>query len=453
MQPVGELLQLGFEALRETLGDAALLLLTLRGVAVEFDLAGVVVDHALRADGQWPFLFDQAGVVGIELPVAPTAHDHVAVALFVEPGDVVLGGDTGIQHHRRRRLVRARRQRAHHLGQRLRLCGIAGENRAAFGKAARVQDQRQRHQRAVGALLLGFAEGGIGVCMGRALEVGIGQVVERDHLVEVEEVALAFVQEGFQCRLVRQQAVGDPVQRHQLQRGEIKIDQFPQRAALLQPVVGGQLAARRHHARDQRADGRGALRAVEAQRRQLPIQADLAQRRQGHMLHRHAARAHDLHCTDIDAVIIPRRTARIMATGTRPDDLRGIVLGGLLPTRIQVRHKQFRLPADQGLDALRQRRPLRLRHLEMAPEVEQRALAHPAAFADRLHQPIREIRLPAAPALDRGAADVHAHACCAGSRPRSIRWQTNMALHSAPKPQVSDFTDSSFRSVYFRSMA
>ena len=185
-QSVGELLQFGLEALREALGDAAFLLLALGGVAVEFDLAGVVVDHALRADGQRSVLFDQAGVVGIELPVAPTAHDHVAVALFVEPGDALLGGDAGVEHDRGRRLALLGGQRLHHLGQRLRLYGIAGEDSAALREAAGIEHQRQGHQRAVGTLLLGLAEGGIGVCMGRALEVGIGQVVERDHLVEIE---------------------------------------------------------------------------------------------------------------------------------------------------------------------------------------------------------------------------------------------------------------------------
>ena len=233
---------------------------------------------------------------------------------------------------------------------------------------------------------------------------------------------------------MREQPVGDPVQRHQIQRGEVEIDQFPQRATLLQPVVGGQFAARCRHAPNQAADGRGALRTVEAQRRQLLIQTDLAQRRQGDMLHRDTARAHHVNRTDINAVILLQRRVAVATACTRADDLCRIVLRLLFPARIQCIGEQIRLRAEQRLDALHQRRPVRPRHVEMPPEIEHGALAHPTGFAHRFHQPIGEIRLPVAPALDRGAANVHAaHAvtdCRQGQWPISRLWHYTAPCNS-----------------------
>ena len=65
------------------------------------------------------------------------------------------------------------------------------------------------------------------------------------------------------------------------------------------------------------------------------------------------------------------------------------------------------MPAEQLLDSAGQRLPLITGYFEVAPQVEQRALAYGSLNADRFHQPIGVIRFSGAPALDGGAADVH----------------------------------------------
>ena len=164
----------------------------------------------------------------------------------------------------------------HRSGERLRLAGVAGEDLAALGKAAGVEHQRQRHQHAIGALLLGPAERGIGICAAAPLEIRIGEIVERDHLIEIKQAALLAKQKSLQGILVLEQLIGDTVQRHQVQVHEIKADQLPQAAALLQPLMGCHLTARYHHARDNRADRRRQLPLIKAQCAQLLIQTDLA---------------------------------------------------------------------------------------------------------------------------------------------------------------------------------
>jgi hypothetical protein len=45
-----------------------------------------------------------------------------------------------------------------------------------------------------------------------------------------------------------QELVAHPVQARQIQSAEVVVQQLPKATALLQPLVGGQLAARLHHA-------------------------------------------------------------------------------------------------------------------------------------------------------------------------------------------------------------
>ena len=113
---------------------------------------------------------------------------------------------------------------------------------------------------------------GLGVAPGRALEEGVGQVVEGDGLREREQIALLLVEKGFQGRAVRQQPVARPVEVIQVQGGEVVVEQLPQGAALLQPLVGRPFAAGTHHAPDNDPDGSAHLVAIEPQLRQLEVQ-------------------------------------------------------------------------------------------------------------------------------------------------------------------------------------
>ena len=177
---------------------------------------------------------------------------------------------------------------------------------------------------------------------------------------------------------------------------------------ILQPVVARKLAAGGGHARDQRTDPRRPLGAIEAQGFELLGQSNLLQGCQRDMLDRHGAWTQQIQGVDIDRVIV-RRFSRptFIDTGPGVDQLCRITLRRLFPLGIEVRGHQIRLATDDLIDALHQRTPLRARDLEMPSQVQQRALAYLLALADRLHQPVRVVRLPGASALDRGAADIH----------------------------------------------
>ena len=82
------------------------------------------------------------------------ADHHIAVVICIEPSDVLLGGNTGIEHHGRgARLVGERRE---HLLKRPGLLGIARKDLAALGKTTGIKHQGQGHQRTIGALFLGM---------------------------------------------------------------------------------------------------------------------------------------------------------------------------------------------------------------------------------------------------------------------------------------------------------
>ena len=264
-------------------------------MAIQAHLPGDLIDHALGTDLGVALLANQDGGLGIELLVALPADDQIAVTLFGEPGEVLLGGDPGIEHHRRGHGAGGQREVLQHLLQGLGLADVAREDLAALGKAAGVQHQGQGHQRAVGALLLGVAVLGLGVAAGRALEEGVGQVIQGNGLGEREQVPLLAVEMGLQGRAVGQELVAHPIQARQIQGAEVVVQQLPKATALLQPLVGRQLAARLHHAPDNRPDGGAQLVAIEPQLHQLAIQTQPPQRLQRHMLGPHTARADDLH--------------------------------------------------------------------------------------------------------------------------------------------------------------
>jgi hypothetical protein len=60
-----------------------------------------------------------------------------------------------------------------------------------------------------------------------------------------------------------------------------------------------------------------------------------------------------------------------------PDDTRRLLLCHRIPLRIQLIGDPVQLPMQQRFDPLGQRPPLRLGYIEMATQVQNRALAHP----------------------------------------------------------------------------
>jgi hypothetical protein len=175
---------------------------------------------------------------------------------------------------------------------------------------------------------------------------------------------------------------------------------------VFQPLIGGALAAGGGHAPDQRPERRGRLCGAEPQLFELALQPKLPDRLQRHLLDAGAARTHDVDTGDIHRLIVRRRRCGLL-TRAGMDDMGRVALRQRLLARRQRRHRERLLRTDQLLDALRQQRPPRARHLKVPPQVQQRVLTHPIGGAHRLHQAIGVIGLPATPALDRGATNVH----------------------------------------------
>ena len=71
---------------------------------------------------------------------------------------------------------------------------VAGKDLAAFAKALGVDTPAPGHQEAIRALLLGLAQGRVGIAPPRTFAIGIGEVIEGDDLLEVEQGALLLVQ-------------------------------------------------------------------------------------------------------------------------------------------------------------------------------------------------------------------------------------------------------------------
>ncbi len=192
---------------------------------------------------------------------------------------------------------------------------------------------------------------------------------------------------------------------------EVVVQQLPKATALLQPLVSRQFAARLHHAPDDGPDGGAQLVAIETQLHQLAIQPQPPQRRQRDMLGPDATRSNDLHPCQVHPLVVAlRRRGIILRSNHRAaatDNAGRILLGHRLPLGIQAIGEQIQLAPQQRLDALGQRRPLRSRHLELAPQIEHRVLVHPRPRAYRLDQAVGVIGLARCPALDGGAADIH----------------------------------------------
>ena len=136
-----------------------------------------------------------------------------------------------------------------------------------------------------------------------ALEVGVGQVVQRDGLAQAEQRAGLAEQVLLQGLTVLVQRVRGAVQAVQIHLPEIEIDQLAQRRCVLQPGVRGELAARMGHARDDVAHCGGDLRAVQAQLRELVFKTALAHRRQRGVFDAHAARVYQLKRVKIDLLV------------------------------------------------------------------------------------------------------------------------------------------------------
>jgi len=140
---------------------------------------------------------------------------------------------------------------------------------------------------------------------------------------------------------------------------------------------------------------------------QQSLEIHLVHRPQRRRLHAHRARAHQrhrvlIHRLHIAASLSARR--RLCALGQQQG---GQALGMALHASRTIRRYQRRLPTQQRLDACTQGRPVRLIQIEVAAQVQQRALPDLAADAFRAHQPVGEIAFTGVGVTRLSAADEH----------------------------------------------
>ena len=281
---------------------------------------------------------------------------------------------------------------------------LAGEHLRATHEAGRVQHQAQGQQRTVAALLLGVAARRLRHGPRLALEVGVRQVVEGHRRLEVEQPHRGVEQVRLERLPVRHQRVRGPVQLHRAHGLEVHAEQFADGAALAQPAVRGAFGGRERHARDDRAERRVAQRRVDAERREQRRKAEFAERPQRDVLDADRARPgqhQGVHGDRVDAA-----AGVAVARGTPGEELRDDALRLALDVPGHV-VEQLRLAGQRLLDALAQQRPQAAVDVEVAAEVDQRALADPAAVAFRTDQAVGVVG-PAVGLPGLGAPDEHA---------------------------------------------
>ena len=412
-QPVVELGEGGFEAGGETLDDAAFLLGALLGVAVQAHLVGVGGDDLVQMDGLPGARLDGHGGLGVELPVALAADDQIAVAALVQPRDGVVGGDAAVHDDEG---AGGRLQGLEHAGQRAVLLDVAGKDLRAAHEAAGIEHQAQGQQRTVAALLLRVPALGLRVLAGLAFEVRVGQVVERHRRLQVEQLQGPSEQVRLDRLAMRHQRVRGAVELHRADGLEVDAEQLPETAALLQPPVGRALGGRLGHAPAEEADRGGTQGAVDAQAGQQVRQPHLLERPQADLLDADGARSDEAQRIDVDRLDIGGADR----AGTASDQLRGDPLCLLVHGGRTIGH-QGGLTGQGVGDAVAEQRPLRLGNVEVAPEVEQGALAHGAAEAFGVDEAMREVGLTVGGAAGLGAPNEHGATIAGGTHLAQVR--------------------------------
>ena len=141
------------------------------------------------------------------------------------------------------------------------------------------------------------------------------------------------------------------------------------------------------HAPDDDPGRRCAQRAVDTQAGQQVRQADLVERPQTQLLDTDAAGADQAQRVDVDPLDVGRCAGRHARLGAAGEQLRGDALRFLLDGGRAVGHQRC-LAAQHVGDAGAQQRPVSPGNVEVAPEVEQRALVHAVAEAFGVDQAV-----------------------------------------------------------------
>ena len=418
-QPLVELGQGGLEAGGETLDDASFLLGPLLGVAVQAHLVGVGRDHLVQVHGLLGLGLERDGGLGVELTVRFAADDQIAVVVLTQPLHAGLGGDAAVHDHEG---AGWRRQRFEHAGQRALFADVAGEDLGAAHEAAGVEHQAQGQQRTVAALLLRVPAFCLRLLARLALEVGVGQVVEGHRRLAVEEPHRAVEQMRLDRLAMLHQRVRGAVELHRTDGFEVDAEQLPEAAARLQPAVRRTLRGGLSEAPDNDAGRRRAQGAVDAQLGEQGRQAQLLQRPQAELLDPDAAGTDQTQRVDIDPLHVGRFGGRPVPRCTAREQLRGDALGLVLDGG-RALGEQGRLAGQDVVDASAQRRPLGLGDVEVAPEIEQGALADGVSDALGVHQAMGEVGFSVLGPAGLCASNEHAaHDSGRGGRSQPIQY-------------------------------
>ena len=188
------------------------------------------------------------------------------------------------------------------------------------------------------------------------------------------------------------QRVRGAVELHRTDGLEVDAEQLAEAAAGLQPAVRRALRGRLGQASDDGAGRRGAQRAVDTQLGQQGRQAHLLQRPQADLLDADAAGPDQAQRVDIDRLHVCRPGGRPLHGCAAGDQLCGYPLCLVFDGSRAV-GDQRRLAGQDVVDAGAEQRPLRLRNVEVASEIQQGALADGVADAFGVDEAMREVGL------------------------------------------------------------
>ena len=237
--------------------------------------------------------------LGVELADAFTADHQGPKAIVAQPLHALLGGDSAVHDHER---LAGGVQRIEHVGHGVVFSYVAGEHLGAAHEATRIEHRRRGEQGAIGALVLGVPALGLGLTPRLALEEGVGQVIERDRGVQVEQSHRAVEQVAFDGLTMDHERVRGAIQLHRPHRLEIDPEQLAKRASFPEPAPRRAFRARARHAGDDRAERRRTKRRGHGKLLEPGAKRELVHRPQPHVLHADRARTDECERIDIHAL-------------------------------------------------------------------------------------------------------------------------------------------------------
>ena len=212
---------------------------------LRLDLRGVArrrpANYLLKAVGR--FEFHQPAI-----PLCLPGGDQIVMTAAFDPLQIFGVGHAAVDHHRAPgAFAGAPLERPKHLIQRGGVVAIAGENFVCFGEAVAVEDQAHHYLLAVGALVARVAALGLRIALGPTLEVGRGEIIKQQGVVEIKQGPFARGQCRFDLLAPGMELVEIAVKGGFAQDTEVALQQLLQRTAP-DPVGHRMFRARRDQA-------------------------------------------------------------------------------------------------------------------------------------------------------------------------------------------------------------